>query len=386
MGTLVRRGLVICVALMAVVSETLYGARIEKDLEGIKKKIEKEKRGIFRVQKREGSIIEMLETIDGRMKEKNRDLKKANTNLDSTLAAIRNVEAEMENIRSSLDRRKDYLKKRALALYRWNRGGSPFVVFDGASSLGGLMQHRRYLEMTLAFDRELIETLSRDSARQEALKKELTQKSEALETQRRALLDIRNSIRDEGEKKRQLLASVRREKEARVRALKELEQAALRLHKMMDEISKKSQRKIPEVSPGAGLEALKGNLDLPVGGAVKGGFGKTRHPEFSEEVFRKGIDIEAPLGEEIKSVAGGTVVFADHFSGYGNMLIIDHGERYYSVYAHLSELLKKSGDSVRRGEAIGRVGDSDSLSGARLYFEIRKDGRPVDPLPWFRKR
>jgi murein hydrolase activator len=67
------------------------------------------------------------------------------------------------------------------------------------------------------------------------------------------------------------------------------------------------------------------------------------------------------------------------------MMIIDHGQRYYTVYAHLADLLKKNGDPVRRGEPIARVGDSDSLAGARLYFEIRKDGRSIDPAPWFRK-
>jgi septal ring factor EnvC (AmiA/AmiB activator) len=100
-------------------------------------------------------------------------------------------------------------------------------------------------------------------------------------------------------------------------------------------------------------------------------------------VFRNGIDIEAPAGEVIKAVEKGKVVFADRFSGYGKMLIIDHGARYYSVYAHLSEFLKKMGDTVKRGEAIALVGDSDSLAGAELYFEMRKDGKSIDPLPWF---
>ena len=77
--------------------------------------------------------------------------------------------------------------------------------------------------------------------------------------------------------------------------------------------------------------------------------------------------------------------FADRFSGYGKMMIIDHGQRYYTIYAHLADLFKKSGDPVRKGESIALVGDSDSLAGARLYFEIRKDGKPVDPAPWFRK-
>jgi septal ring factor EnvC (AmiA/AmiB activator) len=80
------------------------------------------------------------------------------------------------------------------------------------------------------------------------------------------------------------------------------------------------------------------------------------------------------------------VVYADRFSGYGRMVIVDHGERYYTIYGHLSEIIKKTGDEVRRGEVLGRVGDSDSLAGSNLYFEIRKDGRSVDPLPWFRKQ
>ena len=81
----------------------------------------------------------------------------------------------------------------------------------------------------------------------------------------------------------------------------------------------------------------------------------------------------------------GQVVFVERFSGYGKMVIIDHGERYFSVCAHLSEILKKMGDKIERGETLGRVGDSDALAGSGLYFEMRKAGKSVDPLPWFRK-
>ena len=91
------------------------------------------------------------------------------------------------------------------------------------------------------------------------------------------------------------------------------------------------------------------------------------------------------MGEEVRAVERGKIVFADRFSGYGKMIIIDHGERFYTIYAHLSELFKKSGQGVQKGEPIALVGDSDSLRGARLYFEIRKDGKPLDPLAWLRK-
>jgi septal ring factor EnvC (AmiA/AmiB activator) len=193
-------------------------------------------------------------------------------------------------------------------------------------------------------------------------------------------------VRKEAEKKRQILASLRREKDTRARALKELEQAALRLQKMMDELSRKATANKSQKPPaGAGLDGLRGKLEWPVRGAVTSAFGKSKHPEFAVEVFRKGIEIEAPLGQEIKVVEKGRVAFADRLTGYGRMVIVDHGERFFTVYAHLSEIFKKNGDEIGRGEVLGLVGDSDSLAGAKLYFEMRRDGRSVDPMPWLRR-
>ncbi|HEX2932469.1 MAG TPA: peptidoglycan DD-metalloendopeptidase family protein, partial [Candidatus Binatia bacterium] len=136
--------------------------------------------------------------------------------------------------------------------------------------------------------------------------------------------------------------------------------------------------------PGVGIPAMQGRLDWPVRGQLSAPFGKFKHPEFAAEVVRNGIDIEASIGEEIRVVEKGRVVYADRFSGYGRMVIVDHGDRYFTIYGHLSEISKKVGDEVRRGEVLGRVGDSDSLAGAKLYFEMRKDGRSVDPVPWFK--
>ncbi|MBI2350242.1 MAG: peptidoglycan DD-metalloendopeptidase family protein [Deltaproteobacteria bacterium] len=361
-----------------------HAAETERDLEGIKKKITKEKQEITKVQKREGSVLQSLEKIDGALERKNAELKKVNSRFEAILVELQKKEQEVEKVGSSLRGRRDLLKRRARALYKWRRGGSPFVLLNGSSSVTELMQRKRYLELTLAYDHNLVNYLRGESVRQEALQRELAKKREDVDEQRRALVGIKESIRVEREKKKELLSSLRREKDTHVRALKELEQAALRLQKMMDEISRKSV--VRPVPAGVGFEAMKGKLEFPVRGEVMGGFGKTRHPEVSAELFRKGIDIEAPIGEEIRAVEAGKVVFADRFSGYGKMMIIDHGQRYYTIYAHLSDLIKKTGEPVRKGEPIALVGDSDSLAGARLYFEIRKDGKPIDPLLWFRKR
>jgi septal ring factor EnvC (AmiA/AmiB activator) len=369
------------VAMVLITAASLHAASVEKDLEGIKKKIEKEKQGISRARRQEGSLLESLEKIENQLERKTGELREATNKLKSMGSELEELEGQARVVESSVQKRRELFKDRAVALYRWHRGGSPFMIFSGDVALGELLRRRRYLETALSFDRELIAQLSEEARLQERLTEELAQKRDELGSQRKKIAGARESIRMEGNKKKLLLASVRQEKESRMRALKELEQAALRLQRMIDELSRRALSR----PSGVGLGALYGKLDWPVKGELLGGYGKTRHREFATEVFRNGIDIGASVGQEVKSVEKGTVAFADRLAGYGNMVIVDHGERYYTVYAHLSEMLKKKGDGVKRGETVGLAGDSDSLAGAKLYFELRKDGRAVDPLPWFKK-
>ncbi|MGH7844644.1 MAG: murein hydrolase activator EnvC family protein [Candidatus Binatia bacterium] len=359
-------------------------AGVERQLESIKKKIETEQRGISRVQKREGSVLSALEKIDAELETKNREVKQISARLQSYSASLQKTEAELKSVDSSLRQRRDLLNRRVRALYKWKRGGSSAVLLNGELSLAGFMRARHYLERTLARDQELLDYYRDESARYAELRKEVAQKSAELNSERHALVKVKDSIRLEREKKREFLASLRKEKEFHSQTLKELERSAHRLQKMLDEMSRKSvARSVPS---GTGFDAKKGTLEYPVRGEIIETFGKTKHPDFAAEIFRKGVDIEAPLGEEVKAVEAGTVIFADRFSGYGRMMIVDHGQRYYTIYAHLDEIMKRVGETVKKGETIASVGDSDSLKGPRLHFEVRKDGKPVDPMTWLRKR
>jgi septal ring factor EnvC (AmiA/AmiB activator) len=384
METLSRRGLGLLFVLLAWLPPDLYCADVGSDLEGIKRKIESERKGISQVQRREGSILQSLGKIQGDLEKKTKELKLASASLATIIAAMEKIESEVEDLSVSVAERRELLKKRVSALYRWHRGASLFVIFNGDMSLGAFLQRKRYLEATVAFDQDLVRQLDEEIQHQETLRRDLAEKREELDRRRNALTRIKESVNREAEKKRALLASLRREKESRIQVLKELEQAAIRLEKMMQEISRRAVRKPAEPPSGIGLAALRGKLEWPVKGAITSPFGKAKHREFTAEVFRKGIAIEAPAGEEIKVVERGRVVFADHFAGYGKMVIVDHGERYFTIYAHLSEILTKIGSEVKRGDILGLVGDSDSLAGVKLYFEMRKDGRSIDPLPWFR--
>ena len=372
-------------ALFCLAASHVRGADVKGKLRGIQKEIKKEKQDITKVRRKEGSVLQALEGIEKDLNRKNRKLRSISQNMDVILLGLQKTQANLKGSEISLQERRKLLKKRARALYKWQRGGSPFILLNGGGSVGELMRRRRYLELMLAKDRDLLSNLQKDAARHQALKRDLAEKKKSLDQERRALVKAKGAVRQEKKKKSRMLARLRVEMEMRTQALKELVQAAHRLQRMIDRMGKKSVAKSSNELPGSGFGALRGKLDLPIQGKVVEGFGMTRHPEFSEDLFRKGIDIEAPLGEEIRTVEQGRVIFADQFSGYGKMMIIDHGKRYYTIYAHLSELLKGKGETVRRGEPIALVGDSGSLEGPRLYFEIRKDGKPLNPLPWFRK-
>jgi septal ring factor EnvC (AmiA/AmiB activator) len=365
-------------------------AAVDRELESIKKKIEKERKGLSQLESRESSVIESLGKIQTELENRTKEMKMANSRLTAVATELAAKQSEAERLAAATAARLDMLARRAEALYRWRRTGTPLVIFSGNGSLSILMQRQRYLEAALSFDRELLDKLGAESRRQAALRDELVQKRAELADHKAELGAAKEAIRREAEKKQILLTSVRRQKQTRLRALKEMQAAAQRLERMMEEIARRALNKPRELPsaplPGTGLAALRGRLEWPVHGRVIAPFGKFKHPEFSAEVVRKGIDIDAAAGAEVKAVEKGRIVYADRFSGYGNMVIVDHGERYYTIYGHLSEIARKSGEAIGRGEVLGRAGDSDSLAGTKLYFEIRKDGRSLDPVPWFRNR
>jgi septal ring factor EnvC (AmiA/AmiB activator) len=376
-------------ALLLAASLFMGATAPRSDLEGMRKKIESEKKGLSELAVKEGSVRQSLGKIESELGKRNRELKAANAKLSSILLELASRQARAEELDRSLALRREVLRRRAVALYRWRRHGSTLIFLSGAASLSGFLQRKRYLQATLAYDQQLLAQLSEESQRLALARQELDAKKAELDSQKQALGAAQEAVRREAEKKKALLVSLRREKETRSKQLRAMEVAAARLQRMLDDLSRRAAVK-PGVSPpapstGVGLDAMRGRLDWPVKGAVSAPFGKFTHPEFAAEIIRKGIDIEATRGEPIKAVERGRVVYAGHFSGYGNMVIVDHGERYYTIYGHLADMLKKNGDEVGRGEALGRVGASESMGGAKIYFEMRKDGRSVDPLTWLKK-
>jgi septal ring factor EnvC (AmiA/AmiB activator) len=141
-------------------------------------------------------------------------------------------------------------------------------------------------------------------------------------------------------------------------------------------------RQLDRAPDTSGFGALRGRLALPTSGMVEVGFGRVVNPRFNTVVEHKGLDIRAPQGAAVRAVAEGKVVWTGWLRGYGNLLILDHGGGYHTLMAHLAGFQHHVGETVKAGEEVARVGDSGSLKGPYLYFEVRVRGLAVDPTPW----
>jgi len=214
----------------------------------------------------------------------------------------------------------------------------------------------------------------------------------------------RGQIVEEQRKRRVLLASVREEKSGHLAAVKELEKSANDLQALITRLQSEEERQrraakappkreaprsgpsgkeeAPDIQDDGRFARLKGRLPWPASGQLTSGFGRQEHPRFRTVTFNRGIEIGAPQGKDILAVAEGAVIYADWFKGYGRLVILDHGSGYFTLYAHAQDILVKAGEAVSGGQVIGKVGDTGSLEGPQLYFELRHKGKPLDPVTW----
>jgi septal ring factor EnvC (AmiA/AmiB activator) len=145
-------------------------------------------------------------------------------------------------------------------------------------------------------------------------------------------------------------------------------------------LAAKGGKKAPPSGPG--LEGQRGRLVWPVRGDLVGRFGVEMHPRFGTKVPSNGIDIAAATGTPIAAVAGGTIEFVDWLPGYGRCVIVNHGGGYYTLYAHCSRTLVAKGSKVTAGQKVAEVGDTDSVKGSMLHFEIRRGQDAMNPEEW----
>jgi len=226
-----------------------------------------------------------------------------------------------------------------------------------------------------------------DAAQVRRAAEERRRRLESIEAQRRA---DRDKILAERRERRRVLDRVSVEIRKTRRQMQTLLADERRLARLVEEIGRllaarpgagyARVEKVPELGSLAGpFSGLRGKLRLPVRGELVGRFGT---PRSLGPAGQKGLFIRAREGEAVRAVAAGQVVYADWMRGFGNLLIVDHGEGYLSIYANNESLLKQTGDPVASGEAVATVGASGGNEQSGLYFELRHLGKAFDPLRW----
>jgi len=184
--------------------------------------------------------------------------------------------------------------------------------------------------------------------------------------------------------KRRLVARLHKDRARERAALVELETAARALEETITSLRQAPARRSEPGGPP--FASLREQLAPPVEAPIATSFGRVVDAEFKTETFQSGVEFDAPLGVAVEAVAAGQVRFAGWFRGYGKLVILDHGDEYFTISGHLADIEVEVGDEIESRGVIGTVGDTGSLSGPRLYFEVRHGREPLDPREWLRLR
>ena len=397
-----RRPLLVTLALLVALGAAPAAAQPRRDdsiqserrkLQQTQQQLRAERDKAERARARETSVLAELEQIEQRLGDKQREVARLDRQSRRVQGEIRSLRGEIGRLEGQRAGQEEALARRLRAIYRVHaQGGALPIILSGDDPLARAAAVR-HLASLATLDARLIqeyrvtsERLADRKGREEARQRELA----GLHTD--AQREQAEVDREAG-RRRVLLAKVRDERAYHERLVGELTEASRRLEAFIRALQAK-QRKLARLppprggieTPDVGFGKLRGRLPWPTEGRITTAFGAQVHPRFGTRTFRNGVDIEAAEGREVAAVYAGHVVYTGWFKGYGNLIILDHGGEYYTLYAHVAEIEVKEGDDVRQGQRVGTVGDTGSLAGPRLYFEVRYQGKPQDPAEWLRQR
>jgi len=328
------------------------------------------------VEKKEGSQREVRDAL----RDSERAISNANRALARLAAEAREVRADAARIAAQRGSLKGQISKREAGIERmllaWSAGGAPDalrVALSGndPAAIGRALHYFGHISRAAA---AVLAEQRAAVAEIEQLASEAQSRADRLRAIEQASRADRDKVLREREARRRVLHSVAADIRKNRREIRVLKADEARLARLVEAIGRSEFSALKE-----SFSALRGKLRLPVRGELTQRFGAPRGAAGTEA---KGVFIRAPQGQPVRSIAKGQVVYADWMRGFGNLLIVDHGERYLSIYANNESLLKEPGDAVAPGEPIATTGSSGGNEETGLYFEMRHLGRAFDPLSW----
>jgi septal ring factor EnvC (AmiA/AmiB activator) len=348
------------------------------------------------MQKRLAAAEESKSEAADALRESERAISEANRELRELGGQSREHSKRLAELNAESRRREQALKAQqallAGLLYRHYLGGQaePLRLLLNREDPNQISRRLHYFGYISRARAELITELRAGLARLRELAQEAEQKAAELSAVTAEQRAQRARLEREKRARNQVLARISRDIERQRREIGTLKRNEARLAQLVANLAKLMARSKPAPRPrgerapavlpdDSPFGRLKGRLSPPVRGELANRFGS---PRSDGGVLWKGLFIAARAGEEVRAVADGRVVFADWLRGFGNLLIIDHGDAFMSLYGNNEALYKRVGDIIHGGEAVAAVGNSGGNADSGLYFELRYQGRPLDPLDW----
>ena len=327
----------------------------------------------------QSKVLVELRGLEAERQARSAELARLEREINDTRRKLADSAARAETLTRTVEHQRPDVEARLVQLYKLGAGGHWRMLLDAEDlrSIGRTYRtaaalthmgrdrvhaHRKNVD-TLARERKELETRAKQLG---ALQQEATQARAALDravAQRTALADSMDARRD-----------------LNAQLTSELQAAQQRIQASFQQLEGTADAAAVALP----LAAFQGALPWPVRGSILTRFGRQPSSRFGTAVVRNGIEIGVPEGQIVTAVHEGTVAFADQFTGYGTLVIVDHGDSEFSLYGHLASVRVAKGDRVAVRSPVGNSG-RDPSGRAAAYFELRVDGRPVDPLQWLQR-
>lgn len=364
-------------------------AEAKADLRELRARIEALQKRLAGAEEFKSEAVDALKDSERAISDARRNLRELAQQSEAAAKHLAGLRAESRARESALGSQRELLSR---LLRQLHAGGQlePLRLLLNQGDPSHIARQIHYFGYISRARSAKIDEMRANLARLEELAREAGRRTAELEALAAAQSAQQQRLELERQSRARALAGISREIRQQQLEMSALKRNETRLSRLVEQLGRVIARKpgpprlrnerVPDAAhDGSPFEQLKGRLSLPVRGELGNHFGS---PRSDGGPAWKGLFIAARAGEEVRAIAAGTVVFADWLRGFGNLLIIDHGEAYMSLYAYNEALFKRVGDAIRGGDPIAVVGNSGGNADSGLYFEVRHQGKPLDPLNW----
>ncbi|MFH1542273.1 MAG: peptidoglycan DD-metalloendopeptidase family protein [bacterium] len=346
----------------------------EQKLKNIQNELEANKVKLQKVKKEEEAVLGRLVVINKELSATKSSLSKAQKTIQTNEKQIGTLTSELKETTAELKTKEAKLLDRINEVYK-SSSINYFDLLFTSQSLSDFLNRMYFFRRTVEFDATLVNEVQATVAQAQKKKNQLQSKTEQVKKLAVEIAEKKKTIAVKVEEKEQVYAGLKQRRIEYEAEIAELEKSSKELEVLI----------LKRIAASKGSKVLgSGIFAMPTTGRFTSSYGWRRHPIWGGKNFHRGQDIANKYGTPIKAADAGEVIFAGWWDGYGKAIVIDHGRSTTTVYGHMSRLYKQVGDIVAKGQIVGLMGSTGYSTGPHLHFEVRKNGKPVDPMPYLK--